>query len=473
MDRPEQLVLNGARSSGGLFAPTLRFHEGIFYLICTNVTDRGNFVITATDPAGPWSDPHYIDNAEGIDPSLFFDQDGRCWYIGNGNPEVELYEGHHTLWLQEFDYKDFKLIGQKRVVVDGGSDISTEPIWIEAPHLYKIGAWYVILAAEGGTADQHSEVAFRSRVIDGPYESCPHNPIFTNRNLDLNRKNAITCTGHADLVETPNGEWWMVALACRPYGPAQEGRTGLGRETFMLPLHWEDGWPVVDNQRVEHDYTKPDLEWHSWGDENYRQSATEFVDPFSSSRLHPYWNMIRNPDLANPFWELDPASKRLWLECRPETLAEAKTPAFIGIRQRGHHFSASVRLDFEPMKKECFAGLAYRYSDEVYFALVVGKSSAKGMVARLISGTKNGEQLLAELTVDPDGTYPLEISIDKDKVEARVNGTLMANRAFDASAMNSVVSGGFVGCFVGLYATAAGKTSTDQASFSEFSYIGD
>lgn len=241
--RPGQLNYDGLGVSRGIFAPSIRHHDGTFYLVCTMVDAGGNFLMTATNPAGPWSDPVWL-GFDGIDPSIFFDDDGRAYIVNNGPPpETPLYQGHRAIWIQEFDPRAQKLTGPREVLVNGGVDRSKHPIWIEAPHIFKKDGWYYLICAEGGTAEDHSEVVFRSRAARGPCVAWNRNPILTQRTLDPKRPDPVTCSGHADFVATPDGAWWAVFLACRPY----EGNLyNTGRESFLLPVKWtDDGWPMI------------------------------------------------------------------------------------------------------------------------------------------------------------------------------------------------------------------------------------
>lgn len=218
IDRPDQLRYHGIDVSGAIFAPAISYHDGLFYVICTMVGSDGNFVITAKDPAGPWSDPVILEFG-GIDPSIFFDDDGRAWIVNNDGPDGEpLYDGHRAIRIQEFDYKNLKVVGPRNVMINGGVDLSTKPIWIEGPHLYKVNGWYYLSAAEGGTGPGHSQVVFRSKNVDGPYEPWDQNPILTQRDLPPDVPAAVTCTGHADFEIGPDEKWWAVFLGVRPYG---------------------------------------------------------------------------------------------------------------------------------------------------------------------------------------------------------------------------------------------------------------
>jgi len=171
IDRPGMLNFAGLGTNRGVFAPAITWHEGTFYVINTCIECGGNFLVTAKDPAGPWSEPVWLD-FEGIDPSLFVDDDGSAWMVNNGNPpEDPRYDGHRAIWIQQFDLKTLKLFGPRKVLVDGGVHPADKPVWAEGPHLFKKDGWYYLVAAEGGTAENHSETIYRSRRPDGPYEA--------------------------------------------------------------------------------------------------------------------------------------------------------------------------------------------------------------------------------------------------------------------------------------------------------------
>ena len=239
---PAQVTFDGLGISRGVFAPSIHFHEGTYYVINTLADAGGNFFVTAKNPAGPWSAPVWLKEIDGIDPSFFFDGD-KAFILNNGPPEgAPLYDGHRAIWMQEFDLATNKVKGPRKVIVNGGADISKKPIWIEGPHLYRIKGWYYLLCAEGGTGPGHSEVIFRSKSPWGPFEPGPDNPILTQRDLPKERENPVTNAGHADLIEMKDGSWWAVFLASRPYSGF---RFNTGRETFLLPVTWTNGWPVI------------------------------------------------------------------------------------------------------------------------------------------------------------------------------------------------------------------------------------
>ncbi|MGL1888149.1 MAG: glycoside hydrolase family 43 protein, partial [Reichenbachiella sp.] len=247
MDRPEQMNLEGCQVSEGIFAPAIRFSNGLYYITCTLVKNgTKNFIITAENPAGPWSDPIFFPSVQGIDPSLFFDANGKGYLIWNSEPPngEPMYSGHRTIKLIEIDLDNMMVIGDEKIIVNGGTDISKKPVWIEGPHIFQENDFYYLIAAEGGTSIDHSEVVFRSTDVFGPYESYFDNPILTQRGLDPKRINPVSSTGHADFVKLDDGTWWGVFLGCRPYD--QEDHYNTGRETFLAPVKWQDEWPSFD-----------------------------------------------------------------------------------------------------------------------------------------------------------------------------------------------------------------------------------
>jgi xylan 1,4-beta-xylosidase len=254
LNRPEQLNLDSAGVSRGLFAPAITYHKGTFYIVCTLVDKGGNFVITSTNPKGPWSNLVWLPEVDGIDPSIFFDEDDKAYIVYNSIPpdNISLHGGHRTIRMNTFDAKKLKVTSDNKIIINGGTDMSKKPVWIEGPHLFKKDGWYYLMCAEGGTDYEHSEVVFKSKTIDGPFIPYDKNPILTQRHLDKNRKNPVTNTGHADLVETPGGKWWAVFLGCRPY---ENNTFNTGRETFMAPVEWKEGWPIINPNFAEVQYT--------------------------------------------------------------------------------------------------------------------------------------------------------------------------------------------------------------------------
>lgn len=242
LDRKSQLPLDRQNVSGGIFAPAITYNEKnkTFYMITTNV-GAGNFFVKTKDPAKGWSEPIYLPKVGGIDPSFFFDKDGRGYIVNNDEPVGgHVYEGERSIMLHYFDVEGDSVVGDPIEIVRSGSHVQENPIWIEGPHLYRIGKYYYLMCAEGGTGAWHSEVIFRSKKPEGPWEEFTDgNPILTQRTgLDPQRPDIVTSAGHADLVSTPDGDWYAVFLACRPY---EEDFYNTGRDTYLLPVNWENG----------------------------------------------------------------------------------------------------------------------------------------------------------------------------------------------------------------------------------------
>ena len=235
LTRDSQLPLQNVGRSRGIYAPTIRYHNGRFYIITTNVDSIGNFIVTADHPAGPWSEPVLVDQP-GIDPSLFFDDDGKVYYTGTHHDS----SGVQGIGLFEIDPNTGARREETRIVWYGTG-------WKcpEAPHLYKINGLYYLMIAEGGTEYGHMVTIARASSPYGPYEACPGNPILTHASNRM-RGSAIAGTGHADLLQAHDGSWWMVFLAFRP---TEQYFHHLGRETFLCPVRWENGWPVVNDGR--------------------------------------------------------------------------------------------------------------------------------------------------------------------------------------------------------------------------------
>ena len=179
---------------------------------------------------------------------IFFDEDGKVYITHNGTPpnNVSQYDGHRAIYTFKYDIVNHKIVGESKLIVNGGTDMSKKPVWIEGPHIFKKEDFYYLICAQGGTGYNHSEVVFRSENVLGPYESYENNPILMQTHLDSNRKNEISTTGHADFVQLSNGDWWAVFLGCRPYGMELYN---TGRETFMMPVEWKNGWPKIVGQK--------------------------------------------------------------------------------------------------------------------------------------------------------------------------------------------------------------------------------
>jgi alpha-N-arabinofuranosidase len=447
IDRPGQFNFTGLRSSRGIFAPDISHHNGVYYIVTTCVDCGGNVVMTASRPEGPWSDPKRIP-FEGIDPSIFWDTDGKAWIVNNGAPnETPRYDGHRAIWVQQFDPRTLSMVGERTQLVNGGVDLARKPIWIEGPHLLKRGGYYYLIAAEGGTGDQHSQVVFRSTGVRGPFQPYARNPILSQRTLDPRRANPVTSAGHAKFVQTQNGEWWATFLATRPY---ENGMYNIGRETFLLPVSWKDDWPMIleDGLRIPFSAPAPNLPAQARpalplsGDFGY-------VDEFDGSVLAAPWIGVRTP--ATPFHKLEQGQLVLSSAGRLGDLKN--TPAFLARRQQHHIATVGTRLRFSPGQDGERAGLVAYQSDESYLFFGLTRSGGQSVVALYLRAKGQDEVLVASAPVSGD-EIGLTLSADGGRMNfaystGAVPTTLKEN--VDVTFLSTQKAGGFVGTIIGPY----------------------
>ncbi|MET0242098.1 MAG: glycoside hydrolase family 43 protein [Flavitalea sp.] len=476
MDRPDQLDLTGAGVSRGLFAPSISFYKGRFYIVCTLIDRGGNFIITADNPAGPWSDPVYIKAVNGIDPSLFFDErTDKAYLVYNSVPpdNKTLWNGHRSIRMYELDYKTLQVSGEEKLLVNGGVDVAKKPVWIEAPHIYHINNWYYLMCAEGGTGYNHSEVIFRSKSVDGPFVPWEKNPILTQRHLDKSRPDPITTAGHADLVQTANGKWYAVFLACRPY---KDDMYNIGRETFLAPVTWtSDEWPVITSgeETVKYEYPLPMPELNKKPVNSFTGNF-EFKDEFDNEQLNNRFIFLRT--VRDNWFNTSTPKGKLTVSLRPETVSGSGNPSFVGFRQQHHEAEVSVRMEFSTGSENEKAGLVLFQNEKKFYLLCKSVKSGKDVV-QLFRSLGDSTELLSEsvlastkkelyLRIEPHGdVYGMYFS-DDDKSWNKlgeVDGTILSTQK----------AGGFVGCLIAMYATSNGRISSSKASFDWFRYKGN
>ncbi len=446
LDRESQLPLKDTGHSRGLFAPTIRYFNGVFYMICTNVSYGGNFVMTATAPEGPWSEPHYIKGADGIDPSLFFDEDGTCYYIGtHPNPDGCQYDGDWYIWIQELDVEKMELVGEVHNVWNGAMK---QIIWPEGPHLYKKDGYYYIMHAEGGTGPDHAVTVCRSKSIYGPYQNNFCNPILTHRHLG--KQYPIQYVGHADLVQTVKDEWYMVMLAVRP----TQGYTTMGRETFLAKVTWENGWPVVnpgvgmltDTVEIDLPEWKPDCQGTRYDFTKLQELGSEFL-------------YLRNPDMSKYKLVSD---KGLLMEFDTVTLKEEKSPSFVAIRQCHHAFESSCVVCTKNLTDGKKAGMVYMQNNAYHLRVEISKEQAEVILC------ENGADRRIDV-IELDGAQKSKITCHVQGLCATVEVDGKQTEAIDIRALSTEVAGGFVGCTIGLYAVSE-KETKESVCFENFIY---
>lgn len=447
LTRTSQLPLENQGNSRGIYAPTLRCQNGKFYLVTTNISNGGNFIAVASDPAGPWSEVTWL-NDGGMDPSLYFDDDGKIYYTRHGGGE------RGGAYQAELDPATLKLKEAPRLIWKG-----TGGIWPEGPHLYKRNGWYYLMISEGGTSYDHSLTVARSKSPWGPFEANPKNPIITHKNFPELPLQAI---GHGDLVQTPEGNWWMAMLAIRPHERAHH----IGRETVLAPVTWsDDGWPVVNQEKplMMEMSAKGLPPAHPW-------PAAPEIDEFNRKDLGPEWYSLRAP--ATAFYSLTDKPGFLRLKGTAKQLSAVNTPAFVGIRQRDLDMHASTALTFNPDAEGQIAGLVIRQDENNHYQVAVGQKDGKRSL-QLISVVKGKSDVLKELPIPEgelvlavDGTpaaYTFSATAGKKKIEL---GSL------PTAPLSSEKAGGFTGVFIGPYAVTPADAPMPPADFAWFKYQG-
>lgn len=474
MDRNEQLDLHGAGVSRGLFAPTIRYHKETFYIICTLIDKGGNFIITAKDPRGPWSNPNWIPEVNGIDPSLYFDEDDRTYIVYNSIPpdNISLHDGHRTIRMVEFDISSMKTKGKEKLLINGGTDMAKKPVWIEAPHILKKDSWYYLVCAEGGTGFNHSEVVFRSKSVDGPYVSYEKNPILTQRNLDPKRKNPITTTGHADFVETADGKWYAVFLGCRPY---EGDYYNTGRETFMTPVEWKDGWPLINPgyEEVQTHYPFPFPQKTKRVSNNFSDNFY-YKNEFNSKTLDPRFVFLRNPEKNLYYLNLNKGF--LTVPVKNQPVSSNGNPAFIGFRQSHLNGFAATRMIFNPLTGRERAGMLI-FQNETHYYFLARSLENNIPVVQLFQSGIGKEQLLASAKLSQSVDLFLKIEAKGDHYAfyygQKKDQWLLLKDSVDGKFLSTKQAGGFVGCMYALYAVIPDRENKASALFDWFEYKGD
>ncbi|TDE17324.1 glycoside hydrolase family 43 protein [Dyadobacter psychrotolerans] len=471
ISRPSQMDFMGEKLTRGLFAPAISYHNGTYYVTCTDIDHDGNFVVTAKDPAGPWSNPVRVPQVHGIDPSLYFDDDKKAYIVYNSDaPERKpLYSGHRTIRIYEIDPVKLKVIGEEKQLVNGGVDLSKKPVWIEAPHIMKRNGWYYLYAAEGGTSVNHTEVVFRSKSVWGPYLPYENNPILTQKGLPDNRKDPITSAGHAQFVNGPDGKTYAIFLAVRPY----EGNFyNTGRETFIAPVEWKDDWPIINpsSREIKYDYL---VKYKEVKQKDALPQAGNFEYTLTFEKtLDPALLFMRTIDSSS--FSLSKLSG-LTMKLKPETILEMGNPSFIGKRQQHLYCTTEVEIAFSAKSEHEKAGLTI-FQDESHFYFI-GKSVEKGkpVIQLYKSGAnKKSMELLSQVPLaDASKPVKLRITANGDMYSfyfSTASSWELIKDKVDAKFLSTQVAGGFIGCMFGMYATSSGEQTSNSASFKYLKY---
>jgi alpha-N-arabinofuranosidase len=461
LDRTSQLKVENCGISAGIYAPQIIYNSNndYFYMITTQISGGiGNMVVKTKDPFKGWSDPIKL-AFNGIDPSLFFDDNGKGYIVHNDAPDKgkELYNGHRVIKIWEYDVENDKIIpGTDQIIVDGGVDLSKKPIWIEAPHIYKMKGRYYLMCAEGGTGGWHSEVIFVSDNPKGPYKPAPSNPILTQRYFSGNRSYKVDWAGHADLVLGPdNKKYYGVFLAIRPN---EKGRVNGGRETFILPVDWSGEFPVFENGLIP---LEPKLKMpegvmvNKTGKEGFFPNGNfTFVDNFLTENLDYRWIGLRGP--RENFTSV--SKKGLYLNPFQVNIKEVKPTSTLFYRQQHNNFTFSVTLNFKPLSEKDLAGITCLQSEK--FNYVFGITRKADAFYLLLERTEKAQsKIIASVKVDLKNPIRLQVKAEGDNYEFSysADGTNFQNLGGTVSGdiLSTNVAGGFTGCLLGLYATSA------------------
>lgn len=459
LDRPSQLKVETAGMAMGVYAPDIMYnpYNDTFYMITTQFAGgMGNMVVKTKDPSLGWSDPIKLQFA-GIDPALFFDDDGKAYVVHNDAPDKgkELYQGHRVIKIWEYDTENDKVIvGTDKIIVDGGVDISQKPIWIEAPHIYKKDGRYYLMCAEGGTGGWHSEVVFVSDDPKGPYIPAPDNPILSQRHLPGNRKNKVDWAGHADLVQTPDGKYYGVFLAVRPN---EKDRVNTGRETFILPVDWSGDFPVfVDGLLPLNSKLKlPEGIKNQTGKNGFFPNGNfTFIDELTSEKPDYRWIGLR--EQRENFIHV--TLKGTKIIPYPTNIKEVKPTSTLFHRQQHNHFEFTVTMDYQPDSEKDLAGIVC-YQNETYH-YVFGVTRKGNDCYLVLERTEDGKSVVVA-SEKIDVHKPVRLQVEAQGDNYRFNYA-SGQRKFknlggvlSGDILSTDVAGGFTGCLIGLHATTA------------------
>lgn len=430
--RKSQISLDRASSSGGIYAATIRYNNGRFYMVTTNVTAEKNFYVWTDDIYGEWSESVFIDR-DGIDPSLYF-EDGRAYFVSNGTDD----NGRSGVVQCEINIETGERLSPCVTIWNGSGGR-----YLESPHVYKIGGYYYLMAAEGGTEYGHMITCARSKKLWGEYESCPYNPVLTNRNLGGFE---IQGVGHGDLVQAPDGSWFAVHLGFRQMGRWMPYHQ-LGRETFLTPVYFgEDGWFTM-------------------GDNGTTVGQFEIGGDFVQERKNLYtfenteprreWCFLRHPHEEN--YEL--SSRSFVLHGTDETLDSLESPTFIGIRQIDFCAGISAEVEID----SGIAGITLYMDENHHYDLYIEKGDTYRVCKKLnIGDVKSVEEVRnvsgnrVKLVIRADNLNYSFYAVDGDSEYCL--GTAQSRY------ISTEVASGFTGVVIGLFAVGEGGT----ACFTDF-----
>ncbi|CAM0142826.1 unnamed protein product [Umbelopsis sp. WA50703] len=482
LTRDSQFSLNGVASSGGVWAPTIRHHKGKFYVIVNALRDykagawrhSRTFYVSTSDihTENSWSEPIYV-NQRGIDPSLCFDGDKVYLTTQGINNDNDRFWG---IYQSEINIENGRHLTERRQLWEGHTFRATSKERPEGPHLYHIGDWYYLQLAEGGTEERHMITCARSKDPYGPWEPCPWNPILNHYKLSV-ENSPIRCTGHGDMFQDHDGDWWMVFLGTRRYTNTNDH---LGRETFLAPVSWKDGWPIVNDQKP----VQMIMEVSNSKNQNFVDRNLSFSDSFDTTTLDKSFNFIRNPYADLYSLEERPGWLRIYTS--HIDLGQLDSPAWVGRRQQAFNCVFKTLIDFKPKCSEQEAGLTLHANDFVHaeVGITVTAEGKRAVISRVwrsdlddldeLNVEKKYEILTTEVLPD-DEPVELQILADptsyqfgytpKGEKNVKILGT-MSTKWFKRTENKRLH---FTGVFAAMYCTDRGYQTLGHADFDYYS----
>lgn len=471
--------------TGGVMAPTIRYSDGTFYIMNANMSDKGNFIVTATDPRGPWSPPIWLDDIPGIDASLFIDHDGSAYVLGTGNV-VERADGKmdRGIYICPFDLETMKPTGESKTIWDSALRVASSP---EAPHLYKKNDYYYLVIAEGGTEHYHAVSVARSKVIDDWYEANPANPIMTHRQFGYSSE--ISNVGHADFVDTPNGNWYSVLLGSRTIDGYYKN---LGRETFLCPVTWEKDWPYLSAETGKVEWTY-DLEEFYSERTVADQSKMIAIDMASESLPQeivlwgtPYKEVYQFKDNAIilPCHKRGVSEPIRWALDQEKNKSKTEVVSFLGVRQKEPQVQFETEVYFSPKNQETAGMLIMQASNHQFKAQLCNRD--RQICLELVQVTtdmnvpphiptfkgKTTEKLLVTIPLE-SADIRLKVSVDYQKIAIfyQIEGeSWELLKEVDGRIINPEIVGCMAGTQIGIFASGNGEESANSAVFRKFVY---
>lgn len=432
LEHESAVDLTGTPASGGIFAPTIRYYDGTFYIITTNAATRKNFYIQTTDPYQGWSTPIKIDNWPGIDPSFFFDDDGKVYVQGTRDFFSDEIPG---IYQSEFNIETGQVLTPRQLISEGTGGAAAE-----GPHVYKLNGYYYLTIAEGGTEYGHMVTLFRSSTVNGPFVPYQKNPIVTNRSIE----GSLQCTGHGDLVVDDQQNPWLVCLGVRATSEHLKYHQ-LGRETMLVPLNWDaQGWPVPLNGAAVNLVMQGPLK------QNQIIKNNSFSINFTKANKLPLnWVYLRNPTFNN--YHL--TAQGLQLVNTTDSLSTDTQLTFVGFRQTEFKTRLAVSANINLEAGDSESGFSTYMSKRFHYDLAVLKENEKYYI---VFKKTVGDIDVTLKKIEIMATDLIQFNLESDQFNYQfsvlINGDMIEMGTGQTILLSSEVAGTYTGVMFALYA---------------------